>query len=643
MKTPVKVQATMPATPAMGAPAAIGRRPFLMAALAGTGLAMFGSLRVPVASAASLPLGPQHAIAIHSTPKYGPDFSHFDYVDPAAPKGGEIRLASYGGFDTLNPFVLRGQPPQGISLVFDTLMVSSDDEVFTEYGLLAETIEVGPGNSWVEFVLRPEARFHDGSPVTVEDVIWTFNALREKGNPIYRSYWANVDKVEKTGDRAVRFVFSGTPNAELPAILGQLPVLSARAFEGRDFASTTLEPLMSSGPYRVGDFQPGRSMTYQRVEDWWGRDLPVSRGQNNFDRIRYEYFRDLDVAFEAFKAGAYDFRLENSAKNWATGYDVRAVKDGRITREELPHEDPQGMQAFVFNTRRPIFADRRVRHALNLLFDFAWTRTNLFYGQYDRSESFFSNTELAASDVPSAAELAILEPYRGRVPDEVFTTPFKAPTTDGSGNIRSNMREAIALLTAAGWVLKGGKLLNAAGQQMAFEFLLTPSSMERVTLPYIRNLERVGIAAEIRVVDTAQYGNRTRDFDFDIIVDSFQQSLSPGNEQRDFWGSVEADKPGSRNTPGIKDRVIDELIEKLIEAPDRESLIAHTRALDRVLSWGWYVIPQWHSTTNRVAYWNRFAHHGKLPKYRLPVVTTWWFDAAKESSLQSKGGTKADP
>ncbi len=577
-----------------------------------------------------------HAIALHGQPKYGPDFQHLDHVDPKAPKGGEVKMMAFGGFDNLNPFILRGQTAAGSSLVFQTLTTGSGDEAITEYGLLAESIAVADDRSWVSFTLRPQARFSDGTPVTADDVIWSFEMLREKGHPIYRTYYADVTKAEKTAERTIKFSFRGTDNAELPIIMGQLPVLPKHVFDKRDFAATTLEPLIGSGPYTVAEVQPGRSITYQRVADWWAKDLPINRGRYNFDRLRFDYYRDLDVAFEAFKAGAFDFRVENSSKNWTTGYNVPAVKDGLIVKEELKHQDPQGMQAFVFNLRRPIFQDRRVREALNYLFDYEWTRANLSYGLFQRTKSYFANSELASSGLPSPAELALLEPFRGKVPDEVFTKPYEPPKTDGSGNIRQNLRTALGLLKDAGWDLRDNKLTNLkSGEPFRFEILIAQADMERIIQPFLRNLERAGIAATIRVVDTAQYQNRTDHFDFDMTIERFPQSLSPGNEQRDFWESSRADLPGSRNTIGIKDPVVDALVEKLIAAPDREALIAATRALDRVLLWNWYVIPHWHDNVYRVAYWNRFSHPTVPPKYGLGFPDSWWVDPEKNARLAS--------
>ncbi|SMH52693.1 extracellular solute-binding protein [Azospirillum agricola] len=579
--------------------------------------------------------GGSHAIALHGKPKYGPDFQHLDHADPNAPKGGEVKLMAFGGFDNLNPFILRGQTAAGAGLVFETLTTSSGDEAITEYGLLAESIALADDRSWVSFTLRPQARFSDGKPVTADDVLWSFQTLKEKGHPHYRTYYADVVKAEKIGERTVKFTFRSTDNAELPIIMGQLPVLPKHIFDSRPFESTTLEPLVGSGPYTVVEVQPGRSITYQRVADWWGKDLPINRGRYNFDRLRYDYYRDLDVAFEAFKAGAFDFRLENSSKNWTTGYNVPAVKDGQIVREELKHEDPQGMQAFVFNIRRPVFQDRRVREGLNYLFDYEWTRANISYGLFQRTKSYFANSELAATGLPSPAELALLEPLRGKIPDEVFSKPYEPPKTDGSGNIRANLRTALGLFKEAGWDLKNNKLVNAKGEPLRFEILLVQADMERIVQPFLRNLERAGIEASIRVVDTAQYQNRTDNFDYDMIIERFPQSLSPGNEQRDYWESSRADLPGSRNSIGIKDPAVDTLVEKLIAAPDREALIAATRALDRVLLWSWYVIPHWHDNVYRVAYWNRFSHPPVAPKYGLGFPDAWWVDPEKNARLAS--------
>lgn len=576
---------------------------------------------------------PRHAIAMHGEPKYGPDFKHFDYVNPDAPKGGEVKLSAIGTFDNLNPYILKGVAAAGLGGLFETLLTNSDDEAFTEYAHLAESIEMPEDRSWVAFTLRKEARWHDGKPVTPEDVIFSLEILKTKGQPFFRFYFSDVKKAEKTGPRTVKFTFSGGENRELPLIVGQLPVLPRHFWEGRRFDKTILEPPLGSGPYRIKAFEPGRSITYERVKDYWAADLPVNKGRHNVDIIRYDYYRDTTVALEAFKGGEYDFRLENVSKDWATAYNSPAVRKGLIKKEEIRHQRPTGMQAFVFNTRKPLFRDPRVRRALAYAFDFEWTNKNLFFGQYTRTKSYFSNSELASTGLPGPDELAFLEPLRGSIPDEVFTKAYEPPAADGSGNIRGNLRKALRLLKDAGWVIKEGKLVNAGtGAPFTFEILLNQPTWERIALPFRRNLKRLGIDARVRTVDTAQYQRRTEDFDFDMIVDVFGQSLSPGNEQRDMWGREAAGRPGSRNTIGIRSDAIDTLIDLVIAAPDRESLTARTRALDRVLLWGHYVIPHWHIQSFRVAYWDKFGRPAITPKYNLGF-DTWWIDSGKNVAL----------
>ena len=568
---------------------------------------------------------PTHGISIHGDLKYGPGFRHFDYVNPRAPKGGGVTLRAIGTFDNLNPFILKGVPAAGIGNAFDTLTVQSSDEPASEYGLVAETIATPPDRSWVAFTLRPQARFHDGSPMTVEDVIWTFNTLRTRGHPLYRSYYAQVAGAEKTGPRTVKFTFKAGENRELPVILGQLPVLSKAYWAARDFAKTTLEAPLGSGPYRVDSFEPGRSITYRRVKDYWAAALPVNVGRYNFDTIRYDYYRDDTVALEAFKADAYDFRSEASSKNWARAYDVPAVRDGRIRKEEISNEVPTGMQGWVYNTRRAIFADPRVREALAAAFDFEWSNAHLFYNAYSRTRSYFSNSELASRGLPSEAELKVLAPFRGRVPDEVFTREYKPPSTEPDG-LRPNLVHALELLKQAGWVVRDMRLVNAeTGRPMTFEILIDDPNFERIALPFVKNLERLGVTARVRTVDAAQYEYRLKHFDFDMTVAVFAQSLSPGNEQADYWASSSATTPGSRNLAGVRDPVVDRLIELVISAPDRPSLVARTRALDRVLLWGHYVIPQFHVAAFRVAYWNRFGRPAVPPKYDLGF-DTWWVE-----------------
>ena len=587
---------------------------------------------------------PVHGLSMFGELKYGPDFEHFEYADPNALKGGTLVMSAIGSFDSLNPYILKGSPATGLGLIFETLTVGTLDEPFSEYGLLAESIEMPEDRSWVAFTLRPEARWHDGEPVTVEDVIWTLETLKTKGHPFYRAYYANILRAEKAGERRVKMIFDGSMNRELPLIAGQMPVLPKHYYETREFDKTTLEPPLGSGPYKIKKLEPGRSIVYERVRDYWGADLPVNRGRFNYDEVRYEYFRDANVALEAFKAGVYDIRLENTSKLWATAYTGPAFDAGLIIKEEIPHERPTGMQGFVFNTRRDIFKNRKVREALAYAFDFEWTNTNLFYSQYTRTKSYFSNSELAATDLPSQAELELLEPFRDQLPEEVFTKVYEPPATDGSGNIRRNLRTALRLLKEAGWEVKDGKLRNAEGKPMEFEILLVSPAFERVVGPFVKNLKRLGIDVSVRTVDTAQYQNRLDQFDFDMVVTTWGQSLSPGNEQRNFWSSEAADTPGSRNLAGIKDPVVDYLIDKIITAPSREALVAATRALDRVLLWGHYVIPHWHIRVTRIAYWNKFSRPEVIPKYGLDLFT-WWIDPVKVAALERReampGGAKA--
>lgn len=572
-----------------------------------------------VAEAAS-----RHALTLYGEkPKYPADFSHFDYANPDAPKGGTLRQAGFGSFDSLNPFINKGVAADDIGLIYDTLTTNSLDEPFTVYGLLAEKIEKGPNNEWVRFYLRPEARFHDGEPVEAEDVVFTFETLVSKGAPHYRGYYADVEKAVVEGPRRVRFDFKHAGNRELPLILGQLPVLPKHWWAERDFSAGSMEPPLGSGPYRVERVDAGRSVRYARVEDYWGKHLAVNRGFYNFDHVHFDYYRDNTVALQAFKAGHFDYWLETSAKNWATAYDTAAVRDGRIIKEEIDNHNPQGMQGFIFNTRKKHLQDARVREALALLFDFEWTNRQLFNGAYTRTTSYFDNSELASSGLPGAEELRLLEPLRGQIPDEVFTQPFTLPRTNADGMIRDQQRRAYELLTDVGWKIENDRMVDTEGKPVKLEFLLVQADFERVLLPYKRNLAGLGIDLEIRRVDVSQYINRLRSRDYDMIVSGFGQSSSPGNEQREYWHSASADNPGSRNFIGLKSPAIDTLVEKLIAADSRDELITRTRALDRVLLWGHYVIPNWHIKTWRVAYWNHLAHPQTTPQSDIGLMT-WW-------------------
>jgi microcin C transport system substrate-binding protein len=580
----------------------------------------------------------REGMSLYGDLKYAPGFTHFDYANPQAPKGGTMRFSAIGTFDTLNPFNINGVPATGIGTIFSTLTASSEDEPASEYGLVAQSIDPAPDKLSVLYTLRKEARFHDGTPMTPADVIWTFDTLRAKGQPMYRSYYGDVTKVVQEGDRGVRFYFKSAKNRELPQILGQMPVLSKAYWSGRDFEKTTLEPPLGSGPYTIQSIDPGRSITYRRVADYWGADLPVNKGRYNVDTIRYDYYRDATIALEAFKAGQYDVRQENSSKEWATGYDGPALRAGLIKKEQIPNQLPSGMQGFGYNLRRPIFQDPRVREALAYAFDFEWSNKNLFYGAYQRTRSYFDNSELAATGVPQGNELEILERFRGQIPDPVFTKEYDPPKYDGSGNIRDGLRAALKLLKAAGWSFKGEQLVNdETGKPFEFELLLDNPQFERIVLPFVQNLRRMGITARVRTVDTSQYEKRMETFDYDMTVVVFGESLSPGNEQRDFWGSQAADRQGSQNLLGIKSKAVDGLIEELIQAPDRASLVAHTRALDRVLQYGYYLIPNFHLAAFRVAYWDKFRRPAISPKYALGF-DTWWVDPSAEKSVEAKKG-----
>ena len=592
--------------------------PILRTLLASAGSALLLSL-----SSLSLAAG-QHALTLYGEPaKYPASFKHFDFVNPDAPKGGELRQSGFGGFDSLNPFINKGVAADDIGLIYDTLTRHSLDEPFTEYGLLAEKIEVAPDHSWVRFYLRPQARFHDGQAVTAADVVFTFDALMKDGAPQYKAYYADVAKATAEDAQRVRFDFKRSNNRELPLILGQLPVLPKHWWSNREFNKGNLEIPLGSGPYKVADVAAGRSIRYERVKDYWGNELAVNRGFYNFDSILIDYYRDTTVALEALKAGQFDYWLEVSAKNWASAYDVPAVKDGRLHKEEITNHNPTGMQGFVFNIRRPLFQDPRVREALGLLFDFEWTNKQLFNGAYTRTHSYFENSELAASGLPGSDELKILEPLRTKLDPKVFNSVFEVPRSDASGIIREQQRRAYQLLQEAGWKIVDDKMVDADGKPVSLEFLLAQTDFERVLLPYKRNLADLGIELVIRRVDVSQYINRLRSRDFDMIVGGFGQSSSPGNEQREYWHSASADNPGSRNFIGLKDPAVDSLVEGLINAESRQSLVTRTRALDRVLLAGHYVIPNWHIKTWRVAYWDRLQHPEVTPLYDVGLMT-WW-------------------
>ncbi|MBX9591578.1 MAG: extracellular solute-binding protein [Hyphomonadaceae bacterium] len=586
----------------------------------------------------------QHALSLIGEPKYGPDFKHFDWVNPSAPRGGRVRQWAMGTFDTLNPFPVKGTAAAALMLIYDTLMVESPDEPSTEYGLIAEWVSHPDDYSSATFQLREGARFHDGKSITPDDVVFSLEAIK-KASPRFAFYYKNVVKAEKVGDRQVRFEFDVKGNRELPLIVSQLPILPKHFWEGtgangepRDLSKATLEIPLGSGPYRIAQVDAGRSITYERVKDWWAKDLPVAKGQWNFEEMKFVYFRARDAGFLAFKAGELDFWRETSAKAWATAFDFDAIKRGQVAMHQLPTASVAPMQSFAFNIRRPQFQDPRVRQAFNLAFNFEWTNKNLMFGAYHRVGSFFDNSELKATGLPEGRELEMLNGVRALVPPEVFTKEWKNPVNHSEKDARQHMAMAMKLLAEAGYQSKGGVLTNAAGMQLAAEFLLVQPDFERLVLPYVKELEKLGIKASVRTVDTSQYQRRVDTFDFDIIVQSFAQSLSPGNEQRNYWGSDAAGKDGSQNVIGIKNPAIDKLIDKIILAKDRADLVAATRALDRVLLWNHYVVPQWHAPFERVAMWNMYRRPDKLPSRNSSFMRVWWWDDSAAKRLADGRG-----
>jgi microcin C transport system substrate-binding protein len=591
----------------------------------------------------------RHALSLFDDIKYPPGFKQFDYVSAQAPKAGVVRISEVGTFDNFNIAVgnVRGSLEMwGISNIYEELMAPALDEISTEYGLLAEAVSFPPDISSATYRLRAEARWHDGKPVTPEDVIFSFDAYK-KHDPRQGAYYRHVTKAEKVGEREVKFTFDEPGNRELPNIIGQLTILPKHWWEGtdasgkkRDIGATTLERPLGSGPYRIKEFVAGRTVVYERVKDHWGKDLNVNIGRNNFDEIRYEYFRDSTVELEAFKGDQIDFRLENSALFWATRYDFPAVKEGRVKLEEFPVRNRGVMQGFVFNTRREKFQDARVRRAFNYAFDFEEANKQLFFGQYERISSYFHGTELASSGLPQGEELAILETVRGKVPPEVFTTPYTNPQFGSPEKTRTNLREGVRLLREAGFEIRNQQLMRAVNSEpLSVEILLDEPSFERIVLFYKPNLERLGVNVTVRTVDDAQYQNRLRSWDYDIIIPRpWAQSLSPGNEQREFWSSAAADQAGSRNYAGIKNPAVDALIERVIFAKNRAELVAATRALDRVLLWNQYVVPQWTYTKDRTARWDRFGRPTEMPKYGSQAVfpTIWWWDADKAAKSRAR-------
>lgn len=586
-----------------------------------------------------------HAIAEFGEPKYPPDFRHFDYADPAAPKGGTLRLSAFGSFDTLNSLPVQGESARSLGLIYDALMTPSQDEIAVYYGLLAESVEYPADRSWAVFTLRPQARFSDGTRVTADDVAWTARAIRDHAQPFVKaSYMGQVEDVEALDDRRVKFTFAGSGTMKPITDVAKMPILSRAWWEdGRDISRSTLEAPVGSGPYRIVEVEPGRRLVYERNPDYWARDLPVARGLWNFDRIEYTYFRDQTVEFEAFKAGESDFRRELSSQFWATGYDTPAVRDGKLVKAEIPGYDFRGMQGYFFNTRLPKFSDPRVRQALGLLYDFEWVNRNLFYGLNKRLDTWFVAPGYRAEGPPTPEELELLEPFRDRLPAEVFESAQLPPVSDGSGSDRRLIREAIRLLREAGYELQGNTLVGPSGEPFRFEILLRSSEFERLTQPWINNLRRVGIAATMRTLDSAQWQARYQDRDFDVIAFAYTFYPPPGREEADRFGSTAADQPGSANLAGIRDPVVDALMERLIDAETLEAKQAASRALDRVLRAGHYAVPQWYREVYWIAYWDRFGFPETQPPYdfgfsnEFAFQPTWWIDPEKDAALRQRG------
>lgn len=584
---------------------------------------------------------PVHGIAMFGAPKYPANFTHFAYTSDKAQKGGKVVLSELGNFDSLNPLIPKGNVEGNIGLTFDTLMASSADEPFSRYGLVAQSIDIQDAGLSVVFAINPKAVFHDGSPIEANDVKFSFDALMQIGSPIYKTVYKDVEQVEVLDKATVKFKLKTNENKELPLILGDFAIFSAKAFDNdvQKLNKTYLEPPLSSGPYRVKDLEQGRFIVYQRVDNYWAKDHPARKNLYNYDRIRYDYYRDMTVMLEALKAGRIDYRLEYVAKQWASGHNGPAFDKGQIKKLELEFEDTNGMQAFVMNTRRAPFDDINFRRAMNLAFDFEWTNNKLFYNAYLRSQSYFSNSELAARGLPSDAELEILNPYKQQLNPEVFNSAYAAPVSDAKGFNRANLIKAKKLLDAKGYQFKQGQLHTPAGAPIEIEFLIRQPGFERIINPYIKSLGRLGIKANLRVLETSQYINRLRKFDYDVIVGSFAQSLSPGNEQIDYWHSSRANVESSRNWIGVQHSVVDAITEQIPTATSREQLVNLSRALDRVLLHQHYVVPQWHININRLAFWDKFAMPATpapYDRYHSTGFWTWWIDPDKAARLERK-------
>ncbi len=584
-------------------------------------LFLFFNINVSIASDENY----EHAISVFNEIKYKNNFKHFDYVNPNAPKKGVIKLAERGTFDSLNQFILKGLPAIGLDNIYDSLLVTSLDEPLTAYGLIAKGMKVSEDNTSITFFLNQNAVWHDNNPVTSYDIEWTFNTILEKGHPSYKSYYSDIKSIEIIDKYTIKFHFKNDNNRELPIIIGQMKILPKHFWKDKRFDSSVLSIPLGSGPYKIKEVNLGKNITYERVKHHWAQKLPVNIGHNNFNEIHYDYYRDSNVMIEALKANEYDFRSENISKEWATAYNDLKNNTAFI-KEEIDHELPQGMQAFIYNMRKDIFNNLELRKALALAFDFEWTNKTLFYGQYIRSSSYFSNSDLASSGIPSKEEMTTIKKLKNKVPKEILTEIYNPGKTDGSGNSRKNLRKAIQILKEANYKLENKILKDSDGRQIKFEILLISPAFERIVGPFIKNLKKLGVEANIRIVDTAQYKNRLDSYDFDMVVMARGQSLNPGNEQRNFWSSKSANINGSANWIGIKNKTIDELIELIIQAPNRKKLIIYTKLLDRVLLHNHYVIPHWHIKMWRIAYWDNIKRPDNLPKYSLGFPETWWYN-----------------
>jgi microcin C transport system substrate-binding protein len=612
------------------------------------GVAAGALARAPAfaAEGAEVPDGVEvHGISGFGDLKYPRDFRHFDYVDPKAPKGGVFSQIgpsrqynqNFLTFNSLNSYILRGDAAQGIELTFATLMASASDEPDAMYGFAASAVRISPDGLVYRFALRPQARFHDGTKLTAQDAAFTFKLLKDKGHPIIQQRLREMASVEALDDLTLVVRFVEKRARDTPLFVASLPIFSRAYYTARNFEETTLDVPLGSGPYKVGRFEPGRFIEYQRVPDWWGAELPVNVGQNNFDVLRYEYYRDRDVGFEGFTAKSYLFREEFTSRTWATRYDFPALRDGRVKRDELPDDTPSGAQGWFMNLRRPKFANPQLRLALNYAFDFEWTNKSIMYGSYLRTHSVFQNSDMMAKGAPSPQELALLEPWRGRVPDQVFGEPFVPPVSDGSGQDRVLLRKGSQILSDAGYVIKGGKRIDPKGEPVTFEFLIDEQTFEPHHMPFIKNLKTLGIEATLRLVDPVQYRARVDDFDFDVTVDRAGFSTIPGDSLRSYFSSQAAAMKGSRNLAGIADPAVDALIEKIIAANTREELVFAARALDRVLRSGYYWVPHWYKPSHWVAYWDVFGRPPLKPRYARGIPDTWWYDRDKAAKVEKPG------